>query len=247
MTKPIFALCALAAAMILPGCAKTPPPDESPVPMRTFVAGYEAEDHSSRILLNLMEDGSAAFYVGSLNQGTHTTAQYDAIYSLGENADYDETIRITHQDSTITDALIVDGVFEMNAIRFYETAPASMEGDVYVGYLTKTSGMGPMVYAYALWLGEDAAFDVSIVQMASVMHVWGSTGGTYKAKGENITFTYDILTEDGDLVTADAVAEGTGFDGNSLTAAFNIQQDTMRPTDAVFIKVKEYHYEQSKT
>ena len=246
MRKPILALCTL-AALLLPGCAKTPPPDDNPAVVRTFLAGCEAEDHSSRILLNLQEDGSAAFYVGSLNQGTHTTAQYDAIYSLGENADYDETIRITHQDSTITDAVIIDGVFEMNAIRFYETAPISMEGDVYVGYLTKTSGMGPMVYGYALCLGDDATFDVSIMQMASVMHVWGRTGGTYKAKGGNITFTYDILTEDRDLVAADAVAEGTGFDGNSLTAAFNIQQDTMRPTDAVFIKVKEYHYEQSKT
>ena len=247
MRKPILALCTLAAALLLPGCAKTPPPDDGPAVVRTFLAGYESEDRSSRVLLNLLEDGSAAFYVGGLEKGIHTTAQYDAAYALGENADYDETIRITHADGSTTDATIVDGVFEIDAIRFYETAPASMEGDVYVGYLTKTSGMGPMVYAYALCLGNDAAFDVSIMQMASVMHVWGSTGGTYKAKGEHITFTYDILTEDGDLVAADAVAEGTGFDGNSLTAAFNIQQDTMRPTDAVFIKVKEYHYEQSKT
>ena len=247
MRKPILALCTLAAALILPGCAKTPPPDDGPAVVRTFLAGCEAEDHSSRILLNLLEDGSAAFYVGALENGIHTTAQYHAAYALGENAAYDETIRLTHEDSSATDATIVDGVFEMDTIRFYETAPVSMEGDVYVGYLTKTSGMGPMVYAYALCLGEDATFDVSIMQMASVMHVWGSTGGTYKAKDENITFTYDILTEDGDLVTADAVAEGTGFDGNSLAAAFNIQQNTMRPTDAVFIKVKEHHHEQSKT
>ena len=247
MRKPILSLCALAAVLILPGCAQTPPPDEGPAPVRTFVAGYDAEDRSSRILLNLMEDGSAAFYVGSLKEETHTTAQYDAAYALGENADYDETIRLTHEDGSIIDTTIVDGVFEIDAIRFYETAPASMEGDVYVGYLTKTSGMGPMVYAYALCLRDNAAFDVSIMQMASVMHVWGSTGGTYKTKGENITFTYDILTEDGDLVAADAVAEGTGFDGNSLTAAFNIQQNTMRPTDAMFIKVKEHHHEQSKT
>ena len=247
MRKPILALCTLTAALLLPGCAKTPPPDDDPAVVRTFLAGYESEDRSSRVLLNLLEDGSAAFYVGGLEKGIYTTAQYDAAYALGENADYDETIRLTHADGSATDATIVDGVFEIDAIRFYETAPASMEGDVYVGYLTKTSGMGPMVYAYALCLGNDAAFDVSIMQMASVMHVWGSTGGTYKTKGENITFTYDILTEDGDLVTTDAVAEGTAFDSNSLTAAFNIQQNTMRPTDAVFIKVKEHHHEQSKT
>ena len=239
MRKPILALCALAAALILPGCAKTPPPDDGPAVVRTFLAGCEAEDHSSRILLNLLEDGSATFYVGALENGIHTTTQYHAAYALGENAAYDETIRLTHEDGSATDATIVDGVFEMDAIRFYETAPVSMEGDVYVGYLTKTSGMGPLVYAYGLCLREDASFDVSIMQMASVMHVWGSTGGTYTAKGNTATFTYDIRTDQGELIAPDALAEAVDFNGHSFSTGFNIQQNTMSASDARFIQVKE--------
>ena len=61
MRKPILALCTLTAALLLPGCAKTPPPDDDPAVLRTFLAGYEAENRSSRVLLNLLEDGSAAF------------------------------------------------------------------------------------------------------------------------------------------------------------------------------------------
>ena len=131
----------------------------------------------------------------------------------------------------------VDEVTE-NAVSFYETAPASMDGDVYIGYKTKVSGMGPMVYAYALCMKDDGKFDVSIMQMASVMHVWGATSGTYAVDGENVTFTYDIRTAEGELVYADEIAEGTGYSDIALMTAFNIEQTSMRATAAPFIKIK---------
>lgn len=229
-------ICACLASFSLLGCQQEQAPAE-PAVVRSFLAGYEEEHRSNRLLLNLMEDGTAEYYVGTLENGTHTTARSSTTYTLGENADFDETIRFTNHDGTTTDAVIVDAVFEIDGIRFYETAPAAMDGDVYVGYLSKTSGMGPMTYAYALCLRDDATFDVSITQMASVMHVWGATGGTYQANSDGITFTYDILTDEGELVAASAIAEGIGFNGTTLTAAFNIQQNTMRASNARFINV----------
>ena len=95
-----------------------------------------------------------------------------------------------------------------------------------------------MVYAYSLCLKDDNSFDVSIMQMASVMHVWGATDGTYTVDGENITFTYDIRTTEGELVSADEIAEGMGYSDITLMTAFNIQQATMRASTAPFIKVK---------
>ena len=242
MTKILSVLCALAVFLSLAGCRQetvSQPTD----PVRTFVAGYEAENTSGRILLNLMADGTAEYYAGTLENGVHTTQRYSCTYTLGENADFDETIRITGEHGT-ADGVIVDAMFDMalpgldlGNLTFYETAPAAMDGDVYVGYLTKTSGMGPMAYAYALCLRDDATFHVSIMQMASVMHVWGATAGTWQADGQQITFTYDVRTDEGELVAADETALGSGFDGIFLEAAFHIQQNTMRASDARFIKV----------
>lgn len=221
---------------------------------RSFVAGYEDETAgiSGRVLMNLMSDGTAEFYVGVLENGTHSTAAYSGTYTLGENDEFDETISVSYpyaegQTAEVTDAVIIDSIFEMpvyllgemtaGEIRFYETSPASMDGDVYVGYLTKNGGMGAMVYAYSLCLKDDKTFDVSIMQMASVMHVWGGTGGTYAVDGENITFTYDILSTDGEVVSADDISQGTGYTDTTLSVGFNISQATMRASAAPFIRV----------
>ena len=242
MKKCLAITGVLALAVSLLGC-KPVPQDTEPQIVRSFLAGYEEEHRSSRVLLNLLEDGTAAFYVGQLEQDRHTTAQYTGTYVLGENDAFDETITITHQQDSATPSVILDGVFEMaldlGPVRFYETAPVSMDGDVYVGYLAKSSGMGPMVYGYGLTLGTDGTFDVSIMQMASVMHVWGSTGGTYAQDGNIITFTYDILTDQGELVSPDETTEATDFNGLRLSTGFNIQQNTMRASQALFIQVNE--------
>lgn len=240
---------ALAAVMVFTmlGCQAEQPSGSEIV--RTFMAGYEDEAAglSARVLVNLLGDGTAEIYVGTLENGEHSTEQYDGTYTLGENDEYDETISLSYPYGEISDAVIIDGIFEMpfqlagsmtaGAISFYESAPASMDGDVYVGYLTKTGGMGAMVYAYALCLREDMTFDVSIMQLASVMHVWGGTGGTYTVDGENITFTYDILSTEGEIVAEDDITQGTGYTDTTLSVGFNISQATMRASASPFIRV----------
>ncbi len=257
MKKMISLLCAGVLLLSLTACAAE---DKAPTVLRSFLAGYEENmddtgvaGRSSRVLLNLMSDGSAEIYVGVLDQGEHTTAMYNGTYTLGENEEYDETISFSYsygegKAAEVTDAVIVDSIFEApfhlpqgetaGALRFYESAPADMDGDVYLGYLTKVGGMGPMVYCYALTLREDGTFGVSIMQMASVMHVFGGTSGTYTADGEAVTFTYDIRSTEGEVIAAGAISEGNGFDGVQLMTAFNIAQDKMRASDAPFIKVK---------
>lgn len=241
----------MAAVLVLSLCACQTEEETGVTVARSFVAGYEDEaaGFSGRVLLNLMSDGTAEFYVGALENGEHRTAAYDGTYTLGENEEFDETISLTYTHGEIADAVIIDSIFEMpfymldgmtpGDIKFYETSPAAMDGDVYVGYMTKTGGMGAMVYAYSLCLRDDMTFDVSIMQMASVMHVFGGTGGTYTADGENITFTYDILSTEGELVAADDVVECTDFTDTTLSVGFNISQATMRASASPFIKVFE--------
>lgn len=257
MNKVISLLCAAVLLLSLTACAAE---NKAPTVIRSFLAGYEENmddngvaGRSSRVLLNLMSDGTAEIHVGVLDNNEHSTAMYTGTYTLGENAEFDETISLSYayaegKTAEITDAVIVDSVFEApfhlpqgetpGAVRFYESAPADLDGDVYLGYLTKVGGMGPMVYCYALTLREDGTFGVSIMQMASVMHVFGGTSGTYAVDGENITFTYDIRATGGEVISSGAISEGTGFDGTGLMTAFNIAQDTMRASDAPFIKVK---------
>lgn len=229
--------------------------------VRTFVAGYEQTipmgempmQMSGRVLMNLKSDGTLDLYVGFDCMGSHETALYTGTYTLGENEEFDETISFTYshgegETETVTDAVIVDGIFETpffmiasmtsGAIKFYETAPIPTDGEVYVGYMTKTGGMGAMVYAYALNLKEDNTFDVSIMQMASVMHVWGVTDGTYTVDGTNVTFTYDVVDDLGELVEADFVTEGTDFTDKSLSVGFNIAQAANRASAASFLRVK---------
>ena len=228
---------------------------------RSFVAGYEQTiamgetpvQMSGRVLMNLKSDGTLDLYVGFNGMGEHQTALYTGTYTLGENEEFDETISFTYthgegETETVTDAVIVDGIFETpfymiasmtsSAIKFYETAPASIDGDVYVGYMTKSGGMGTMVYAYALNLKDDGTFNVSIMQMASVMHVWGTTDGTYTVDGETITFAYDVKDDVGEVVQADFTAEGTNYTETGLSVGFNIAQASVRASSASFIRVK---------
>lgn len=259
MKKIISILLSAGMCFFLSGCQSEEKTNEITVE-RSFIAGYviggeeeNAEpDASCRVLMNLMSDGTAEFYVGTIESGQHRTAQYNGTYTLGENEEFDETISFnyTYDDkmAEINEAVIVDSIFESefyllgnitpSKISFYETKPADMNGDVYVGYKTKTSGMGAMVYAYSLCLKDNNIFDVSIMQLASVMHVWGGTGGTYTVDGENVTFTYNILTDEGEIVSENETANGSGYTETELSTAFNIQQAAMRASDAPFIRVK---------
>ena len=210
MKKIISVIMSAAMCVSLAGCQQEEKNAEVTV-SRSFIAGYviggEEEntepDASCRVLMNLMNDGTAEFYVGSIENGEYSSEQYNGTYTLGENDEYDETITFdyTYGETTVSveNAFIIDSIFESefyllgditpSKICFYETKSADMDGDVYVGYKTKVGGMGAMVYAYSLCLKEDSTFDVSIMQLASVMHVWGGTNGTYTADGENITFS----------------------------------------------------------
>lgn len=227
---------------------------------RSFVAGYEktvamGENEakmSGRVLMNLMTDGTVDIYVGFNGMGSYENAHYTGTYELGENEEFDETISFTYQygeeTATVENAVIIDGIFETpfymissmtsTPVSFYETAPVSLDGDVYLGYMTKTGGMGAMVYAYALTMKEDGTFDVSIMQMASVMHVWDKSTGTYTVDGGNVTFTYDVMDGEGTVHLEDYVSEGTDFTETGLSAGFNISQTTVRASNAPFIKVK---------
>ena len=232
---------------------------------RSFVAGYSKSvvmgettmEMNGRVLMNLMSDGTLELYIGFIGMGSHQTAKYTGTYTLGTNAEFDETITFTYkygegegESATVTDAVILDGNFatpfymitSMTSapIDFYETAPADVSGNVYVGFLQKEGGMGKMTYTYALSLKDDGTFNVSIMQMAPAMsmHVWGATSGTYVADGENITFTYDVMSDEGEVVAEDFVTEGTGFTATELSAGFNISQASMKASAAAFIKVK---------
>jgi len=174
-------------------------------------------------------------------------------YGMGENEEFDETITLNYtygegQSAEIKDAVLIDSVFESPfymvasmtsaPIRFYETAPASVDGDVYVGYLAKTGGMGSMVYAYSVCLKADNTFSVSIMQLASVMHVWGESVGTYAIDGDKITFTYGVSDGEGGIAAEDFVSEGVGYSAEGFEVGFNIGQTNVRASNAVFIKVK---------
>ncbi len=222
--------------------------------LRSFIGGTVEDGDSessvgapcgTRAVLNLMSDGTAEIYYGKMNDQTpHTTAQWKGTYTLGENEEFDETITITLDTGKIADnAVIIDSVFEATLpeggnMKLYETAPVSMDGDLYVGYLSKASGMGAMVYAYALTMREDGTFDVSIMQMATVMHVWDKSSGTYTVNMTDVTFTYDVMDGEGAVAEAGYVSEGSLFRDNSLYVGFNIAQTAMRASNAGFIRVK---------
>ena len=232
---------------------------------RSFIAGYTksvsmgamATEMNGRVLMNLWSDGTLDIYVSLDAMGSLQTAKYTGTYKLGENAEFDETITFTYQYgeteadvATVTDAVILDGVFETefhmitamtsSALEFYETAPADVDGDVYIGFMQKEGGMGKMTYSYAVSLKEDGTFAVSIMQMAPAMgmHTWGATSGTYEVDGENITFTYDVVGEENKIVAEDFVSEGTGYSENGFSVGFNISQASVKASPAPFIKVK---------
>ncbi|MBQ8498142.1 MAG: hypothetical protein IJ489_11910 [Clostridia bacterium] len=254
----VLAMAMLFVCLFAVSCEKEQ--EEELAIARSFIAGYEktvdmGENEakmSGRVLMNLMTNGTVDIYVGFNGMGSYETAHYTGTYELGENEEFDETISFTYQygeeSASVEDAVIIDGIFETpfymissmtsTPVNFYETAPVSMDGDIYVGYLTKTGGMGSMVYAYALTMKEDGTFDVSIMQMASVMHVWDKSTGTYTVDGENVTFTYDVMDGEGAVHLEDYTSEGKGFTENAISVGFNISQTSVRASDAPFIKVK---------
>jgi hypothetical protein len=252
----VLAIVMMTMCLVATSCEKT----DAVTVTRSFVAGYEQTIPmgetpmlmSGRVLMNLKSDGTLDLYVGFECLGSFETAQYSGTYTLGENEEFDEPISFTYtqgegEEETVTDAVILDGMFETpffmiasmtsGAIKFYETAPIATDGDVYVGYMTKSGGMGAMVYAYILNMKDDGTFDVSIMQMASVMHVWGATGGTYTVDGTNVTFTYDVVDDVGEVVSAGFTAEGTDFTDKSLSVGFNIAQASTRASAASFLRV----------
>ncbi len=235
--------------------------EKAPTVSRTFIAGYEntvsmggnESTTSGRALINLMSDGTADIYVAMLAMGQNANAHYTGTYSFGENADFDETLTLSYtygegQSAEIKEVVLVDGMFETpfymvasmtsTPVRFYETAPADIDGSVYAGYLTKTGGMGNMVYAYSVCLKPDNTFKVSIMQLASVMHVWGESTGTYAVDGDKITFTYDVSDGEGGIVAEDFVSEGANYTEGGFECGFNIGQAGMKAANAPFIKIK---------
>lgn len=230
---------------------------------RSFMAGYVKDvsmggnivSMNGRVLMNLMSDGTMEIFVALDAMGSLQTEKYEGTYTLGENDEFDETITFTYtygegQSETAESIVIIDGTFAtpfymVNAmtstdVEFFETAPVNVEGDVFVGFLQKEGGMGKMTYAYALCMKDDGTFTVSIMQMAPAMgmHVWGATSGTYAVDGENIAFTYNVMSDEGEVVSENFVSEGTGYSENGLTVGFNISQASAKASAAEFIRVK---------
>ncbi len=197
---------------------------------------------SERAILNLLSDGSFILYRSELNNDKLTEdPQQKGTYTLGENAEFDETITLTFANGdTLKDAVIIDGIFEAESIgmaKFYETAPVSVNGDVYVGYLTKTTGMGNMVYAYAIAMRDDNTFDLSIMQMATGMHIWDKTSGTYTKDGDKITFSYSVMDGEGGVIAENFESEGTITGSHTFSCGFNVGQTGMRASDAAFVSM----------
>ena len=206
---------------------------------------------SGRVLINLDGNGNADIYVAVVAMGQTATAHYTGTYSFGEDDDFNETITLNYtygdgQSAEIKDAVIIDGMFEApvhmvaamssNDIRFYESGVADVDGNVYVGYLTKSGGMGNMVYAYSVCLKDDNTFQVSIMQLAgATMHVWGESEGTYVIDGDKITFTYDASDGEGGIAAEDFVSEGVNYTENGFEVGFNIGQTAMKASNAPFI------------
>ena len=214
----LFALVLIAACISCASCGEKP--DDKPTPTRTFAASYSHTvsamgdtplELSARVLISLMSDGNAEIYVGFIGMGEHKTAHYTGTYTLGENDEHDETITLSYKYSesdtaTIDSAVIIDGKFSSEfyiipsmtseELDFYEIAPITPSGNSYVGFLSKTGGMGQMIYAYCLNLESDGTFTVSILQQATVMHVTGTEKGTYTSDGDTVTFTYDVIDEE---------------------------------------------------
>ena len=261
-------LAAMLVCLSLASCSgtgSTTGKDNTPAEVtvsRSFIAGYVKDvamgenivSMNGRVLLNLMSDGTLKIYEGLDAMGTLNTAEYSGTYTLGTNEEFDETITFTYtyaegKSEKVENAVIIDGNFSAalymvntmtsTEIEFYETAPAAVSGDLYIGYLQKEGGMGKMTYAYAVCLKSDGSFTVSIMQMAPAMgmHVWGGTKGTYAVEGEKITFTYDVVSESGEVVSADFVCEGTGYSEKGFSAGFNISQASVKASAAEFIKI----------
>ncbi len=212
---------------------------------RSFLAGYSQNETEGRVILNMMSDHTMTMYFTSLKDGKNTSSVVKGTYSFGENEEFDETVSFTLDGGTKVDATLIDSIFEANipelglggqTLNFYETAPISMNGDVYVGYLAKTGGMGAMVYAYALTMRDDGTFDVSIMQMATVMHVFDKSTGTYAKDGDKITFTYDVKDGEGGVAQAGFTSEGTAAE-HTISVGFNIGQAVMRASDATFVLI----------
>lgn len=97
MKKIISIIMAAVMCVSLAGCQQEGKTAEVTV-SRSFIAGYviggEEEntepDASCRVLMNLMSDGTAKFYVGSIENGEYSSEQYNGTYTLGENDEYDE-------------------------------------------------------------------------------------------------------------------------------------------------------------
>lgn len=229
---------------------------------RMFLAGYErlvATESGepatlyNRVVLNLNADGTLDAFVCFLGGTEHKTAHYTGTYSFGVNDENDETITFTyvHGDTTEkhSDVAIIDGMFgapfylidmmTANDVKFFESDPIALEGEVFAGHRAKDSAMGNMVYAYVAVLKADGTFTVSIMQMAgATMHIVGKSEGTYVIDGESITFTYDVSDGEGGVAKEDHVSEGTAYNGTSFSVGFNIAQATVAASPSVFIKLK---------
>lgn len=214
--------------------------------------GDTPRELSARVLVSLMSDGSAEIYVGFIGMGEHKTAHYTGTYSLGENDEHDETITLSYEYSegssaTIESAIILDGKFSSEfyvitamtseKLDFYEISPILPSGDSYVGFLAKSGGMGQMIYAYCLNLEDDGSFTVSILQQATVMHLAGEEHGTYTIDGDTITFTYDVIDEEGEVIAPDRVSNGSNYSDRGLSVGFNIGQAAVSASAADFIKI----------
>lgn len=210
------------------------------------------------VLLNLCNDNTADIYVATDGMGGYSNAAYSGTYSYTQDDMFRNVLHLTYnytvsgsteEQSATIDATITD--FEFSAkmfmvasmssdeLDFYEIDPVTVgDGDGFVGFLSKTGGMGQMYYVYYLEMNDDGTFFVSIMQHAAVMHIVGTERGTYTVEGTTITFTYDVIEEDDIIAAEDYVSTGTDFSENSFSAGFNIGQAVSAASPAFFLRVR---------
>lgn len=232
-----------------------------PLTPRFFLAGYDrlipqgdaSVSVNGRLLLSMNSDGTLDVYTTTQSGETHKKAHYTGTYSFGVNDENDETLTFsyTHDGTTetVTEAVIIDGVFSTpfylidsmtpSDVKFYEATPTALDGEAYLGYMTKDAGaMGRLACLYALNLKADGTFNVSIMYLSAVMHVFGESTGTYTVEGDKITLTYDLSDGEGGVAAEDFVSEGTKNADGTISTSFNIAISSPRAAEAIFIKIK---------
>ncbi len=208
---------------------------------QTVTLGDATARMSGRALAELFDDGTLKIYVcfdGGAQRKTAVyngryTAEGDGIrmeYGVGEGTVYEI-------DAASVNKGFFDAPFYMissmtaGPVRFYEIAPVSDEGELYVGYFGKTVGANSAAYVYAISLSEGGAFEAGAVRFENGERLSVLLKGTRKE-----TFSYSVYDENGS-VTAERDADITAEDEDGFFAAMPLDGSDAYAPSARFIRI----------